>query len=401
MKFFLYIFIISLFFGCHAKPNTAQTVVTKADTIIKPEIKKLIVAAEDTANYLNLLREKKVALVANQTSIAFDKHLLDFLIENGITVEKIFAPEHGFRGAGEPGQRIYNETDEKTGVKIVSLFGNNKKPTAEHLKGIETVVYDIQDVGCRFFTYISTLHYIMESCAENNVKIIVLDRPNPNIDYVDGPVREENCKSFVSLDPLPIVYGMTVGELAQMINGEGWLSGDKKCDLTVVPVKNYTRKTKYELPVRPSPNLPDYLSIRLYPSLCLFEGTNISVGRGTLTPFTSIGYPEEKYGEYVFTPKDITGMQTNPMHKGKKCYGLDFKGLNHNQQHFTLEYFIKMYKIAGEKMLTRKKMLALLYGNTKLPQQLSEDMTEDEIRKTWQPQLSDFKQKRQKYLIYE
>ncbi|MBQ3657571.1 MAG: DUF1343 domain-containing protein [Bacteroidales bacterium] len=401
MKFFLYIFIISLFFGCHAKPNTAQTVVTKADTIIKPEIKKLIVAAEDTANYLNLLREKKVALVANQTSIAFDKHLLDFLIENGITVEKIFAPEHGFRGAGEPGQRIYNETDEKTGVKIVSLFGNNKKPTAEHLKGIETVVYDIQDVGCRFFTYISTLHYIMESCAENNVKIIVLDRPNPNIDYVDGPVREENCKSFVSLDPLPIVYGMTVGELAQMINGEGWLSGDKKCDLTVVPVKNYTRKTKYELPVRPSPNLPDYLSIRLYPSLCLFEGTNISVGRGTLTPFTSIGYPEEKYGEYVFTPKDITGMQTNPMHKGKKCYGLDFKGLNPNQQHFTLEYFIKMYKIAGEKMLTRKKMLALLYGNTKLPQQLSEDMTEDEIRKTWQPQLSDFKQKRQKYLIYE
>lgn len=374
---------------------------TKADTIIKPEIKKLIVAAEDTANYLNLLREKKVALVANQTSIAFDKHLLDFLIENGITVEKIFAPEHGFRGAGEPGQRIYNETDEKTGVKIVSLFGNNKKPTAEHLKGIETVVYDIQDVGCRFFTYISTLHYIMESCAENNVKIIVLDRPNPNIDYVDGPVREENCKSFVSLDPLPIVYGMTVGELAQMINGEGWLSGDKKCDLTVVPVKNYTRKTKYELPVRPSPNLPDYLSIRLYPSLCLFEGTNISVGRGTLTPFTSIGYPEEKYGEYVFTPKDITGMQTNPMHKGKKCYGLDFKGLNPNQQHFTLEYFIKMYKIAGEKMLTRKKMLALLYGNTKLPQQLSEDMTEDEIRKTWQPQLSDFKQKRQKYLIYE
>ena len=193
MKFFLYIFIISFFFGCHAKPNTAQTVETKPDTtIFKPEIKELIVAAEDTANYLNLLREKKIALVANQTSVVFNKHILDFFIENGIEVKKIFAPEHGFRGVGEPGQRILNETDEKTGVKIVSLFGSNKKPSAEHLKGIETVIYDIQDVGCRFFTYISTLHNVMESCAENNVETIVLDRPNPNIDYVDGPIREEN-----------------------------------------------------------------------------------------------------------------------------------------------------------------------------------------------------------------
>ena len=403
MKILPYIFFISFFFfGCFAKPNTAQTFETKPDTtIIKPEIKELIVAAEDTANYLNLLRGKKIALVANQTSIAFNKHILDFLIENGIEIEKIFAPEHGFRGAGEPGQRILNETDEKTGVKIVSLFGSNKKPSAEHLKGIETVVYDIQDVGCRFFTYISTLHNVMESCAENNVEIIVLDRPNPNIDYVDGPVREENCKSFVSLDPLPIVYGMTVGELAQMINGEGWLSGGKKCVLTVIPVKNYPRQTKYIPPVKPSPNLPDYLSIRLYPSLCLFEGTNISVGRGTSTPFTSIGYPDEKYGEYVFTPEDTPGMQTNPMHKGKKCYGIDFKSFEPDSQRFTLEYFIKMYKIAGDKMLTRKKMLSLLYGNESLPLQLSQGMTEDEIRKTWQPQLNNFKEKREKYLIYQ
>lgn len=404
MKILHYIFFISFFFfGCFAKPNTAQTVETKPDTTIitKPEIKEPIVAAEDTANYLNLLRGKKIALVANQTSVVFNKHILDFFIENGIEVKKIFAPEHGFRGVGEPGQRILNETDEKTGVKIVSLFGSNKKPSAEHLKGIETVIYDIQDVGCRFFTYISTLHNVMESCAENNVETIVLDRPNPNIDYVDGPIREENCKSFVSLDPLPIVYGMTVGELAQMINGEGWLSGGKKCVLTVIPVKNYTRQTKYIPPVKPSPNLPDYLSIRLYPSLCLFEGTNISVGRGTSTPFTSIGYPEEKYGEYVFTPQDIVGMQTNPMHKGKKCYGLDFKGLNPDEQYFTLEYFIKMYKIAGAKMLTRKKMLSLLYGNESLPLQLSQGMTEDEIRKTWQPQLNNFKEKREKYLIYQ
>jgi uncharacterized protein YbbC (DUF1343 family) len=401
MKILPYIFFTSFFFfGCLTKPNSAQTVETKTDTIIKPEIKELITAAEDTASYLKLLRNKNAALVANQTSVAFGRHLLDFLIENGIKIEKIFAPEHGFRGEGEAGEKISSSTDKKTGVKIVSLFGANKKPTSEQMKNIETVIYDIQDVGCRFFTYISTMHKVMESCAENNVEIIVLDRPNPNIDYVDGPIREENCVSFVSLDPLPVVYGMTAGELAQMINGEGWLSGGKKCKLTVIPVKNYDRKTKYIPPVKPSPNLPDYLSIRLYPSLCLFEGTDISVGRGTTTPFSSIGYPDEKYGEYVFTPEDIPGMQTNPMHKGKKCFGINFKEENPDNQHFTLDYFIKMYNISGGKMVTRKRMLDLLYGNTRLVQQLSKGMTEEEIRRTWEPQLSEFKKNREKYLIY-
>ena len=401
MKFFAFLFP-ALFFltGCVSRPN-AQTVNFQVDTLSNKKILPLTVAAEDTASYMRLLRGKNVALVANQTSMAFGSHILDFWIEHGIKVEKVFAPEHGFRGEGEPGEKISGGMDKKTGVRIVSLFGADKKPSPEHMKNIDVIVYDIQDVGCRFFTYISTLHYVMESCAENNVPLVVLDRPNPNIEYVDGPVREENCVSFVSLDPLPVVYGMTAGELAQMINGEGWLSGGEKCHLTVVPVKNYTRTTKYAPPVRPSPNLPDYLSVRMYPSLCFFEGTNISVGRGTLTPFTSIGYPDEKYGVYVFTPEDVAGMQTNPMHKGKKCYGLNFKDLNPENQRFTLEYFIKMYKISGGKMITRKKWLSLLYGNDRLPQQLAQGMTEDEIRQTWQPQLSEFKTKREKYLIYE
>lgn len=403
MKISLYIFVVLFFLtACISNPNNAQSVETKIDTIITPEIKKsLVVAAEDTASYLKKLKGKKVALVANQTSVAFNTHLLDFLLENKVMVDKVFAPEHGFRGDGEPGETILNGVDKKTGVKIISLFGNNKKPSTVQMKGLDVVVYDIQDVGCRFFTYISTLHYVMESCAENNVELIVLDRPNPNIDYVDGPIRQENCISFVSLDPLPIVYGMTVGELSQMINEEGWLAGQKKCQLTVIPVKNYTRDTKYNLPIKPSPNLPNYLSVRLYPSLCLFEGTNISIGRGTLTPFTSIGYPDSKYGEYVFTPQDIKGMQTNPMHKLKKCYGIDFRDLNPDSLNFTLEYFIKMYNLSSGKMITRSRMLALLYGNDQLPLQLSKGMTENEIRKTWEPELSDFKTKRKKYLIYK
>lgn len=400
----LLFFVLGLIFfsSCNttqsAEPKETPLVVQKEKDSV---IKKLIVAAEDTANYMKLLRGKKIALVANPTSRAFGKHLLDFFLENSLTVEKVFAPEHGFRGSGEAGEKIQSGIDDKTGVKIVSLFGKNLKPSSEQMRGLDVVVYDIQDVGCRFFTYISTLHNVMEACAENNVKVLVLDRPNPNIDYVDGPIREDNCVSFVGLDPLPVVYGMTVGELAFMMNLEGWLKGGVKCDLQVIPVKNYTRKTKYVLPVKPSPNLPDYLSVRMYPSLCFFEATNISVGRGTLKPFSSIGYPDPKYGEYVFTPKDIPGMQTNPLHEGQKCYGLDFSGLNPDEQRFTLKYFIEMYKLSSGKMLTREKWLSLLLGNTRLKSQLDSGLSEEEIRKTWQPKLDEFKEKRKKYLIYD
>jgi len=376
-----------------------------ADSIVatpkKDTVKPIIVAAEDTSSYLPLLRGKRVALTANPTAQAFGSHLLDIMIAGGVQVERVFAPEHGFRGAAEPGEKVNTETDQKTGVKIVSLFGSNLKPTAAQMSGLDYVVYDIQDVGCRFFTYISTLHNVMEAAAENGVKVLVLDRPNPNIDYVAGPIRASDCVSFVSMDPLPIVYGMTAGELAKMINGEGWLKGGVKCDLTVIPVVNYDRSMHYQPPIKPSPNLPDYLSIRMYPSLCLFEATNISVGRGTETPFTFIGYPDPKYGEYVFTPKDMPGMQTNPMHEGKKCYGVDFHDINPDSTKFTLKYFIDMYRISDGKCITSRNLLAKLYGNKTLDQLLANGASELDIEKTWEPELSDFINRRQQYLIYK
>ncbi len=378
-----------------------DSVTTKPEPAVVSIEKPLVVAAEDTASYLPTLRGKKVALVANPTSCAFGKHLLDAMIEAGIDVERVFAPEHGFRGAAEAGERVQSETDAKTGVKIVSLFGKNLKPTPSQMSGLDYVVYDIQDVGCRFFTYISTLHNVMEAAAECGVKVMVLDRPNPNIDYVAGPVREPDCVSFVSMDPLPIVYGMTVGELAKMINGEGWLKGGAKCDLTVIKILNYDRTTRYAPPIKPSPNLPDYISIRLYPSLCLFEATGISVGRGTMTPFSSYGFPDPKYGEYVFTPVDIPGMQTNPMHKAQKCYGRNLRNINPDSAQFTLKYLMEMYKTSNGKCITRQKWLSLLYGNGTLGKMLADGATEQEIRQSWEPGLSDFVRKREPYLMYK
>ncbi len=388
--------------GVHSDADQDSSIATSKDVAIatKDTIKPIQVAAEDTASYLPLIRGKRVALVANPTAQAFGSHLLDVLIAGGADVKRVFAPEHGFRGAAEAGERVATEVDAKTGVKIVSLYGKNLKPMPEQMSGLDYVVYDIQDVGCRFFTYISTLHNVMEAAAESGVKVIVLDRPNPNIDYVAGPIRESDCISFVSMDPIPIVYGMTVGELAQMINGEGWLKGGIKCDLTVIPVRNYDRSMRYHLPIKPSPNLPDYLSVRMYPSLCLFEGTNISVGRGTETPFTYIGYPDPKYGEYVFTPKDIPGMQTNPMHNGKKCYGVDFHNVDPDSSRFTLRYLIEMYRISGGSCITSRSMLSRLYGSKKLEKMLAEGKTEQEIMQTWEPGLSNFKKQREKYLIY-
>lgn len=405
---FSIIIIAAALSGCTARGGqtvaSADSVAVAQDSVKTPYqsvAQPIRVAAEDTASYMPLLRGKRVALTANPTAQAFGKHLLDVLIEGDVDVTKVFAPEHGFRGAAEAGEKVASEVDAKTGVKIVSLFGKNLKPTPEQMSGLDFVVYDIQDVGCRFFTYISTLHNVMEAAAAANVKVLVLDRPNPNIDYVAGPIRDADCASFVSMDPIPIVYGMTVGELAKMINGEGWLKGGVKCDLTVVPVANYNRSMRYELPIKPSPNLPDYLSVRMYPSLCLFEATNISVGRGTETPFTYIGYPDPKYGEYVFTPHDIPGMQTNPMHEGKKCYGVDFHGVNPDSARFTLKYFIDMYRISGGTSITSRNMLGRLYGSKSLEKMLAEGKTEQEIMQTWEPGLSNFKAKREQYLIYQ
>ena len=407
----LYTLFLLILAGCKGKKqgvdtqNVSQIDSSKFEEVApapQPKPLPVIVAAEDTAAYFNLLKNKRVGLTGNATTVAFGGHLVDLLLDKGIKIAKIYSPEHGFRGDAEPGKRVVSGKDEKTGIEVVSLFGKNLKPSADHLKGIDIMVYDIQDVGCRFFTYISTMHNVMEACAENNIPVVVLDRPNPNIDYVAGPIRDNDAVSFVSLDPIPIVYGTTAGELANMINFEGWLKNGVKCDLTVIPVKNYTRHTRYAPPVKPSPNLPDYLSIRLYPSLCFFEATQVSVGRGTERPFTSIGYPDSTMGAYVFTPKDMPGMQTNPQHKGKRCYGYDFTNLNPDSLKFTLRYFIDMYsKFPKHDMINRRDFLKLLYGNGTLPAMLQQGKTEEEIIATWQPGLDNYLKIRAKYLIYD
>ena len=394
---------------------------------------QVIVGAARFDKYKKLLQNKRVALAANATSIVGAVHDLDFLLSKKINVVKVFAPEHGFRGKGEAGETIANDVDEKTGVPIFSIYGKSLRPSPELLADVDVFVYDIQDVGARFYTYISAMHYIMEACAQNKIPLVIFDRPNPNIDCVAGPIRDERYKSYVSLDPIPAIYGMTAGELARMINGQGWLEGGERCKLTVIPVKNYTRATRYELPVPPSPNLPSHRAVRFYPFLCLFEATVVSEGRGTEEPFTAIGYPDESFGQYVFTPRDIPGMATNPKHEGKKCYGLDLTGeplyrlansaaaeslglandsssaagssslANHPDGIFTLRHFIAFAKKFGgaKNMVDQKAGLARLWGNDKLIEQIDSGMSEEEIRESWLPDVERFLKDRKPYLLYK
>ncbi len=365
------------------------------------ENNSIVTGAGQPEKYLPLLKNKKVGLVVNNTSVIGNTHLVDFLLSKNIQIEKIFAPEHGFRGDASAGAKIKDGIDSKTEIKVFSLYGKTRKPTPEHLKNIDIIVFDIQDVGCRFYTYISTMHLVMEACAENGIPVIVFDRPNPNGDYVAGPIRKPEFKSFVGMDPIPIVHGLTVGELAKMINGEGWLDTDKKCDLTVIKVKNYTHSTKYELPVRPSPNLPNYRAVRLYPSLCFFEATSVSVGRGTDFPFQAIGGLQPNLGTFVFTPRSIPGVAINPLNKDKKCYGIDLRKLNEIPT-FTLKYFIEFYSKYKNKneFLTREKWLNKLAGTDDLIQQIRANKTENEILQSWQPELNRYKKIRKKYLLY-
>ncbi len=396
---------------------------------------QVVVGAARFDKYKKLLKNKRVALAANATSIIPNAeggavHDLDFLLSKKINVVKVFAPEHGFRGKGEAGETIANDVDQKTGVPIYSIYGKSLRPSPELLADVDVFVYDIQDVGARFYTYISAMHYIMEACAQNKIPLVIFDRPNPNIDCVAGPIRDERYKSYASLDPIPAIYGMTAGELARMINGQGWLEGGAKCKLTVIPVKNYTRATRYELPVPPSPNLPSHRAVRFYPFLCLFEATVVSEGRGTEEPFTAIGYPDESFGQYVFTPRDIPGMATNPKHKGKPCYGLDLTdeplyveaansaagslglakssgadslGLSKPEGIFTLRHFITFAKKFGgaKNMVDQKAGLARLWGNDKLIEQIDGGMTEEEIRATWLPDVQQFLKDRKPYLLYK
>lgn len=366
-----------------------------------PENNRIVTGAEQPAKYLSLLKNKKVGLVVNHTSMVGEIHLVDFLLSKGIRVEKIFAPEHGFRGDASAGEKIEDGVDKKTGIPVFSLYGKTRKPTKEHLKNLDVVVFDVQDVGCRFYTYISTLHLVMEACAENSLPLVVFDRPNPNGDYVAGPILEPKFQSFVGMHPIPIVHGLTIGELANMINGEKWCCTDKECDLRVIRVKNYTHSTKYELPVKPSPNLPNYLSVRLYPSLCFFEATSVSVGRGTEFPFQVLGGLNPDLGNFQFTPKSIPGVAANPLNKGKVCYGVDLRGLDGIPK-FSIKYFMDFYsRYEKEKeFLIREQWMNKLAGTSNLIKQIREGKSEEEIVESWQPGLIKYKKMRKKYLLY-
>ena len=357
----------------------------------------LQVGAERTAVYFPLLEDKAIGLVGNQTSLICITHLVDSLLSAKLQVVKVFSPEHGFRGTADAGAHIENGIDEQTGLPTISLYGINKKPSPSQLDGIEILVFDIQDVGARFYTYISTLHYVMEAAAENNIPIIVLDRPNPNGHYVDGPVLDTTYRSFVGMHPIPIVHGMTIGEYAQMINGEKWLNDSLKCDLTIISMLGYNRQKIYDLPVRPSPNLPNTQAVNLYPSLCLFEGTNVSVGRGTDLPFQHFGatYIES---DYFFIPKSIQGAK-KPKHEGKRCFG---KNLSQNVKlnQLDLSFLKYAYNECPEKENFFNAFFDKLAGGNALRLSIIDGKSEEEIRQTWSEDLEEFEQIRNSYLIY-
>ena len=363
---------------------------------------QITVGAERTSAYLPLLQGKKVALVVNPTSTIGNVHLLDSLLALRVNVKKVFAPEHGFRGDADAGEHVANGIDTKTGIPIVSLYGKNRKPSAEQMKDIDIVVFDIQDVGARFYTYISTMHYVMEACAAQGKEFLLLDRPNP-CDYVDGPVMQRPFSSFVGLDPIPLLHGCTIGELAQMINGEGWLeTGKNSCRLTVITVKGWRHGQPYSLPVKPSPNLPNGQSIALYPSLCLFEATQVSVGRGTPFPFQVIGAPDKRYGNFTFTPQALPGFDKNPLHKDRACHGIDLRNVQ-PPKGFTLKYFLDFYERSGEKtaFFDRPQWFDLLMGNSQVRKDILAGKNEAEIKARWQAELDAYKSMRKAYLLYE
>ena len=354
------------------------------------------VAAERTKAYLPLLEDNKIAIVGNQTSMIKNTHLVDSLISLEVDVIKVFSPEHGFRGKADAGAKIEDGIDVKTGIPIISLYGKNKKPSSKQLENIDVLLFDIQDVGARFYTYISTLHYVMEAAGEHNIKVIILDRPNPNGHYIDGPIREDGFESFVGMHPIPIVHGMTIGEYAKMINGENWIS--KRCDLTVIEMENYTHDMHYDLPIKPSPNLPNSKSINLYPSLCLFEGTNISIGRGTDYPFQHFGAPYLE-SNYSFTPKSGEGSKY-PKHKNIECFGTDLRFQDNYLTDINLNWIINSYNNCPYKEKFFTNFFDKLAGTDKLRLQIIDGKTEKEIKGSWIDGLDKFKLTRKKYLLY-
>ncbi|MCX7955366.1 MAG: DUF1343 domain-containing protein [Bacteroidales bacterium] len=365
-------------------------------TYIKSQI---LPGISNTEEYFPKIKNKNIGIVCNHTSIINNKHIIDTFISAGIKVKKIFTPEHGLFGREDAGQKVSNSIYKN--IPIISLYGKKKKPTKADLSDIDVIIFDIQDVGVRFYTYISTLHYVMESCAEYGVPLIVLDRPNPLSFYIDGPVLDTSCcRSFVGMHPIPVVYGLTIGELALMINNEGWLRNNLKCSLEIIKCKNYKHSDRYQLPIKPSPNLIDMKSVYLYPSICLFEGTSISVGRGTDYPFQFIGHPLLKdIYKFYFIPKPKQGA-IKPLYEGKKCFGLDLR--NANDSTFTLKYLIELYKNFPDKDNFFNSYFDKLIGNKEIKNLIKENiLNEDSIRKTWEKDLIYYKTIRKKYLLYD
>jgi len=361
--------------------------------------------ADRMEEYLPLIRDKHIALVANHTSVVGGTHLVDTLLSLGLgrdQLMKVFAPEHGFRGERAAGALVNDGTDPLTGIPVVSLYGSHKKPEPEDLEGVDLVLFDLQDVGARFYTYISTLHYVMEACAENGVSLIVLDRPNPNGGYVDGPLLEAEYTSFVGKHPIPVVYGLTIGELAGMINGEGWLSEGRKCRLQVVSCANYTHKQSYSMPVSPSPNLSNDHAIRMYPSTCFFEGTVLSEGRGTPMPFEVYGHPDLEAG-FSFTPRSIPGVSGNPKFRDQLCKGADLREFvpPEGWTRLYLQWVLEAYEIFPEKSEFFLPYFDTLAGTDQLRMQIEAGWSEDKIRSSWQPGLEKYLRIRGLYLIYD
>ena len=401
---FLFILILLFSFGCSSvkkskvESRKSKAIVTET-TSQKFKNLALKTGAENYNAYLPILKNKKIGIVTNPTGIVESKkHLVDFLLENKVDLQKIYAPEHGFRGTADAGEVIKDGKDIKTNLPIISLYGNNKKPKPEQLADIDIMIFDIQDVGARFYTYISTLHYVMEACAENNIALLVFDRPNPNGTIVDGPVLEMEHKSFVGMHPIPVLHGMTIGEYAKMINGEKWLANGVTCNLTVIPNANYKRDMPHSLPIKPSPNLPNDQSINLYASLCFFEGTNVSVGRGTEKQFQIYGSPFLLKTDFLFTPIPNFGAK-EPMHKDILCYGEDLSKIK-KVNRLELKWLIKAYANTSDKTVFFNDFFTKLAGTKKLQEQIIEGVSEKDIRKSWETDLNAFKETRKKYLIY-
>ncbi|MCL9806692.1 DUF1343 domain-containing protein [Flavobacterium amniphilum] len=401
---FLFLFLTIVSCGNSVK-KMEQTEKSKdkseKNTIKNDEIVPIQTGADNHKAYLPLLKGKKVGIVTNQTGILTNKtHLVDFLLEQKVDLQKIYAPEHGFRGTADAGELIKDGKDTKTGLPIVSLYGNNKKPKPEQLVGIDVMIFDLQDVGARFYTYISSLHYVMEACAENNIPLLVLDRPNPNGGIVDGPVLEKEHSSFVGMHQIPVLHGMTIGEYAKMTNGEKWLKNGVQCKLEVIPCLNYNRNMPYSLLAKPSPNLPNDQSINLYASLCFFEGTNVSVGRGTEKQFQIYGSPYLENHGFSFTPKPNLGAK-DPVWNGKECFGEDLTQIQ-KVKRLELQWLIKAYQENSKtKNVFFNDFFTKLAGTKKLQQQIESGVSETEIRNSWTKGLEDFKTMRKKYLLYQ